>query len=215
MKEAYFKTGNIHAVAAAMLEKCNRSRFVKSIDLKHCALLLIDLQSYFTDSQSRAFLPASVAVLPELLKLSTAWKEAGLPQILSRHIDPESPKKEMESWWKNKLTASDPLSQIISPYRESDIPLIEKQHYDAFLNTHLKKQLKSSGIKQLIIAGFKTNLCCESTARSAFMHGFEVFFPVDAGCTNNRAYHEASLLNLSYGFANLLLIDDILKILNR
>ncbi len=213
MKEAYFKTGHIHAVAASMLKKCNRSRFVKPIDLKHCALLLIDLQSYFTDPQSRAFLPASVALLPLLSQLSSAWKEAGLPQILTRHIDEES--SEMESWWKNKLSASDPLSQIISPYREADIPLIVKKHYDAFLDTGLKKSLQALGIKQLIIGGFKSNLCCESTARSAFMHGFEVFFPVDASCTNNRAYHEASLLNLSYGFANLLLVKDILKILNQ
>jgi isochorismate hydrolase len=42
------------------------------------------------------------------------------------------------------------------------------------------------------------------------MHGFEVFFPVDGTATYNLAYHKASLLNLAHGFAELILIRDIL-----
>jgi len=41
-----------------------------------------------------------------------------------------------------------------------------KTRYDAFYKTELDSLLISLGIETLIISGVKTNLCCESTARS-------------------------------------------------
>ena len=46
-------------------------------------------------------------------------------------------------------------------------------------------------------------------ARAAFMHGFEVFFLVDGTATYTAAYNQASLLNLSHGFAELMLVWEI------
>ena len=58
------------------------------------------------------------------------------------------------------------------------------------------------------------NLCCESTARAAFMRGFEVFFTIDGTAANNKDFHMASLLNLSYGFAIPILTKEILALAN-
>jgi isochorismate hydrolase len=57
-----------------------------------------------------------------------------------------------------------------------------------------------------------THLCCETTARSAFMHGFETFFTVDGTATYNEAFHRAALLNLSHGFALPLTVDEVLDV---
>jgi bifunctional isochorismate lyase/aryl carrier protein len=89
--------------------------------------------------------------------------------------------------------------------------LNQKSQYDAFYQTSLEEMLHAKGVTQVVICGVMTHLCCETTARSAFIRGFEVFFPVDGTATYNLAYHKASLLNLAHGFASLVLMKDILE----
>jgi isochorismate hydrolase len=56
-----------------------------------------------------------------------------------------------------------------------------------------------------------THLCCETTARSAFMRGFEVFFTIDGTATYNEEHHWAALLNLAHGFATPVLVDEVVS----
>ena len=89
--------------------------------------------------------------------------------------------------------------------------LIQKSQYDAFYQTQLEGILRDRQVTQVVICGVMTHLCCETTARSAFMHGFEVFFPVDGTVTYRLEYHRASLLNLAHGFASIVLMKNILQ----
>jgi len=59
------------------------------------------------------------------------------------------------------------------------------------------------------VCGVMTHLCCETTARSAFIRGFKTYFTIDGTATYNEQFHMASLINLSHGFAIPVLIDDI------
>ena len=68
-------------------------------------------------------------------------------------------------------------------------------------------------MRQVVVCGVLTNLCCETTARSAFMRGFEVYFLEDGTATFSEEMHEAALLNLGYGFAILTKIDDVIRAL--
>jgi isochorismate hydrolase len=58
-----------------------------------------------------------------------------------------------------------------------------------------------------------THLCCETTARSAFVRGFEVFFTIDGTATYNQGFHLGTLVNLSHGFATPVLASEILSTL--
>ena len=80
---------------------------------------------------------------------------------------------------------------------------IIKNQYDAFYKTKLDQILKNIKIEQIVITGVITHLCCETTARSAFVHGYKVFFPIDGSATYNEDIHIASLINLGHGFANI------------
>ena len=53
--------------------------------------------------------------------------------------------------------------------READI-YVEKNRYSCFVPgaSQLERILRSHGIDSLLIAGTKTNICCETTARAAF-----------------------------------------------
>jgi isochorismate hydrolase len=59
-----------------------------------------------------------------------------------------------------------------------------------------------------------THLCCETTARSAFVQGYNVFFPIDGTATYNEEFHFATLTNLAHGFANIVLIENLLHTFN-
>ena len=86
--------------------------------------------------------------------------------------------------------------------------LFRKASMMPFIRRDLEKLLREKGVTQVVICGVMTHLCCETTARSAFMRGFEVFFPVDGTATYNLAFHRASLINLAHGFATIVLMKD-------
>lgn len=76
-------------------------------------------------------------------------------------------------------------------------------HYIPFLGTNLEETLSEMGAKEVIVTGVMTNLCCETTAREAFVRGFRVFFSTDATATSSADLHDATLKNMAYGFAYL------------
>jgi isochorismate hydrolase len=116
----------------------------------------------------------------------------------------------MNSWWKELIVETNPLSEITTAIQDEHAAVFVKAQYDAFYNTHLEQWLTGRHISQVIITGVMTHLCCETTARSAFMRGFQVFFTVDATASYNRQFHQASLLNLSHGFAVPILSEQVI-----
>lgn len=83
------------------------------------------------------------------------------------------------------------------------VVVVEKETYSAFRKTGLEELLREMGVEEVIVSGVMTNLCCETTAREAFVRGFRVFFSTDATATTSADLHEATLKNLAYGFAYL------------
>ena len=120
----------------------------------------------------------------------------------------------MSRWWRDVIERENPLSEISSALDTSSGIVIEKTQYDAFYKTDLEADLREKDVRQIVISGVMTHLCCETTARSAFMRGFDVFFLVDGTATYNEDFHRATLRNLSHGFANLVLYDEIIPSLN-
>lgn len=87
---------------------------------------------------------------------------------------------------------------------EKEDCVIPKNTYNAFYETDLGEKLKDMGVTDLVIGGVMTNLCCETTARDAFVRNFRVFFLADGTSTINEEFHLATLRNLGYGFATLM-----------
>ncbi|MCK4594746.1 isochorismatase family protein, partial [bacterium] len=85
----------------------------------------------------------------------------------------------------------------------------------AFFETPLEALLNEKQVTQLVICGVMTHLCCETTARSAFVRGFQVILPVDATATYTKELHRATLLTLSHGFAIPLLTKNLVKLVER
>lgn len=177
------------------------------------ALLVLDMQVYFLDPDSHAYIPSAPAILPVLQELIGAYRKRKLPVIFTRHVNSDQDAGMMSVWWRDLIREGSRLSQIVSDLEPGDSPVIAKSQYDAFYLTDLERMLREEGVWQVLISGVMTHLCCETTARSAFLRGFEVFTLVDGTATYNESFHRAALLNLAHGFSTLVLSGELLEAL--
>ena len=180
------------------------------LDIKKAALLVIDMQKYFCDNDGKAYVPGADILKKKIQDMVDVFSNADQPIIFTRHLDTQG--SLMEKWWKENLKEDDPQSKITKDIDKSKGQILKKQQYDAFQDTDLEKTLRKKGVEQLVICGVLTNLCCESTARSAFMKSFEVYFVTDATATYKKEMYDGTLLNLSYGFAILVKTNEVIGI---
>jgi nicotinamidase-related amidase len=215
MKTGYFTSDNLSEKAQQFLEALPSKRRLGSsgFDPDSTAFIILDMQKYFLDQSSHAFVPSAAAVLPGILKLAAAFNKRRRPVVLTRHLNTPQNSGEMAHWWADLIRTEDPASQLIPELERIEALRIQKSQYDAFYGTELETELKQMGVSQVVVAGVLTHLCCETTARGAFMRGFKVFFLVDGTATYCEDFHRATLLNLSHGFAVPVGIDHMTRIM--
>lgn len=207
-KEKYFSRDSICQKARAMIQSIKRHDLAFVPD--RSVLLILDMQKYFLSASSHAFIPSAQAIIPLIAELKEAYTAKGLPVIFTRHLNSPQNAGMMAKWWRDLLGKENPLSEIIDELDISSGMVLEKSQYDAFFETPLTDILRERGATQVVICGVMTHLCCETTARSAFVRGFEVFFTVDGTASYNERFHLATLLNLSHGFAAPVLVEELL-----
>jgi len=64
-------------------------------------------------------------------------------------------------------------------------PIIRKTYPNSFVETDLQQRLQDLGLKQLVIVGFMSHVCVNSTTRGAFNLGYKVTIAAD--CTATRS----------------------------
>lgn len=208
---------SIDRVAADMLDgvAALRARHPLALDPQRAALIVLDLQRYFADPASHAFIPSLPAIVPRVEAVAGAFVGRGRPVILTRHVDSADTDTAMRAWWQGAIHADEEESEIIEAMRVFDATILIKHSYDAFVATDLDARLRAANVKQVVICGVHAHLCCETTARSAFVRNYEVFIAVDGTATYNEAFHRASLLNLAHGFAVPVLCSEVAAALDE
>lgn len=76
---------------------------------------------------------------------------------------------------------------------EGDIIVEGKRGLDTFASTNLDFILRSKGIKTLVLGGFLTNCCVESTMRTGYEHGFDVVTLVDCVAGTSTEEHDNAI----------------------
>jgi len=74
-----------------------------------------------------------------------------------------------------------------------DIVIEGKRGLDTFASTNLDFILRSKGITTLVLGGFLTNCCVESTMRSGYENGYRVITLNDCVAATSAAEHENAL----------------------
>ncbi len=213
-KERYFSPETLEAESRAMLDSV-RSLRERHLDIAfrplRAALLVLDMQDYFLRPGSHAFIPSADAVLPNIRALVHAFNVHQRPVVFTRHVNSEEDAAGMGRWWRDLIRADSPDSRLAASLDPGPASvIIRKSQYDAFYASPLEQTLRDLDAEQVVVTGVMTHLCCETTARAAFVRGFDVFFVVDGTATYNEAFHRASLLNLAHGFAIPVLAEEIL-----
>jgi nicotinamidase-related amidase len=169
------------------------------------ALLVIDIQREYFEGALPIRHP--VGHLGNILKVMDAAKDAKIPVVVVRHHqpDPDSPifRKGSDMWQLHDEVES----------RPRDV-LIDKQLPGSFTNTPLDEFLKERNVDTVTIAGYMTQMCCDTTARQAFHRGYKVEFLRDATGTldvaNTAGSVTAEQLHDSILVAQQMFISDVI-----
>ena len=178
------------------------------VDPEHAALLVIDIQNFF----GRIVRP----ILKNLLRVIETCRQKDIPVVFTQHghIDPQSDGGILLQWWGEVILHGAMDWKFLPAIKiESKDKILPKKRYSAFYETDLESFLRSRGIRDLVISGVMTNLCCETTARDAFMRDYRVFFLIDGTATGKDEHHLATLKNLGFGFAYLATCDELVGML--
>ncbi|MGV9671422.1 MULTISPECIES: isochorismatase family cysteine hydrolase [unclassified Gordonia (in: high G+C Gram-positive bacteria)] len=76
---------------------------------------------------------------------------------------------------------------------DGDIVIEGKRGLDTFASTNIDFILRSKGIETVILGGFLTNCCVESTMRSAYENGYRVITLTDCTAATSVAEHDNAI----------------------
>lgn len=172
------------------------------------ALLVLDVQNYFFDAASPAYLESGPKVLTQINKLVSHAVKSEWTLIVTAHQAPFKPGNLMSEKWRHLPQGKecDLFPGLVASNRARRI---SKEHYSAFFKTDLEEILHRETIDRVVICGVMTHLCVDTTTRHAFMLGFRPIVASDACCSKTDAYHTAALLVLAHGFARICTTEEI------
>ncbi len=170
-------------------------------DLDRAALLVLDVQRYFAEPSSHAYLPALEAVLPNVLSLVEAFAEAGRPVVYTRHGSVPGSEGMMQRWWGDDLQRDQRRWQLVEALTHPPDLLLDKDRYSALAGTDLEAWLRRRSCEAVVICGVMTHLCCETTARHAFVQDLAPVMVADACATRDEDLHLGALRGLAHGVA--------------
>lgn len=190
-----------------------------STDPQRCALLVIDMQNAFVAEGAPFEVPEARAMVPRLERLIRFCREHGMPIIWTQsdHRPPYgglmlqkfSVIGEQRVLWQGE-PSFEMYPRMLQPQEAVSEYRLVKHKYDAFFETGLDAILRYHDTDTVIITGTATNVCCESTARAAFMRDYHVAFLSDANASFDPVMHEATLKNIDLFFGRVMTTEELL-----
>ncbi len=151
----------------------------------------------------------------KMLSLLNEFRQSGRPVVFTVHDSREKA---------SPLKLSLDSGQQIKGFEllVSDM-VIHKDVNSGFIGTSLEVQLRRAGIDRLVVAGFFTNICVETTVRMAGNLGFDTYLVEDACATTNRIgpdgtdydpdiVHKLSIASLHGEFCTAISTEDALSL---
>lgn len=185
-------------------------------------LLIVDMQNDFVNEGAIMEVSMARNLLPNMKRILDRCRNQGVPVLFTRHTlvdDFEVSPLEtaynqlLKTGGLRKNTHGVEIVDYLSPLPNE--PIISKHRYDAFYNTPLEtlvRNIKNGQIVDtIIIIGTVTSVCCESTARSAFMRDFKVALISDANGGFDEASHEATLTTISRVFGRVMTTEELIQ----
>ena len=152
--------------------------------LKGSVLVMIDLQNTYREGIMK--LDGVEPAIVEAAALLKRAREAGIPIFHIQH----------DAGAGSPYDVTGDIGAIaveVAPQHGEET--IVKNYPSAFVGTPLQDKLAATGAKDLILAGFMTHMCVNSTARSAFNLGFRPTVVAATTATRNLPGPDGSIVS--------------------
>lgn len=211
-----------------VMSRRKKYHWFTSIVREKTALVVIDMQNTFCEPGSPSEVPQSKGIVGPINDLTKSLRKLDIPIIWILHANTQvGDKSDWELFFNNVVSGEVKLRTITSlePGKQkvwkdlitSDLDItIIKNRYSALISgsSPLERTLKDLGVDTLLIAGTKTNVCCESTARDAMMLDFKVIMVEDCCAALSDDEHQATLETIIQQFGDVMTSKEVLSIIN-
>ncbi len=205
------------------------STLAEKVRPEHCAVLLVDVQNDFCAEGGAMHregrdVTLAQAMIPRLSRLLDAARAAQVQCVWIRNVYNTGPNWYLSEVWleqaKRRRKGNYTQFPVCEPGawngdfyqirpRENEV-IVTKHRYGAFEGTDLDLVLRSKGIRTVIVTGIATNVCCETTARQAFLRDYYVVFTSDCTATFTPQMHETTLANIDQFFGEVATADQVM-----
>jgi nicotinamidase-related amidase len=155
----------------------------------HAALIVIDLQKGVVG------MPAAHPVgeiVARTAQLARAFRERGLPVVLV-NVTGLAPGRTDAAKFNLAAFPADWTELVPELQQQPGDHVVSKQRVGAFIGTGLDDYLRQRGVTQIFLTGVATSAGVESTARSAYDHGYNVVLVRDAMTDRSAEAHRHSV----------------------
>ncbi len=212
-----------------VLARRGRYHWFDELDPRRTALVIIDMQELFCAPGAPAEVPGSRDIVEPINALTEQLRKIGVPVIWVLHANSQSGGRSDWELFFNYIVADDvreKTKQSLEPGHQqvwsgltvdaADTKVI-KNRYSALIpgSSSLERLLRSLDIDTVLVAGTKTNICCEATARDAMMLDFKVVMVSDCCAALSDDEHRAALENMIQQFGDVMTGDEVLERLRR
>ena len=202
-----------------------RLHLFDSLEPKKTALVVIDMQNAFVAPGAPMEVPAARAIVAPINRLAAELRKRGVTIIWISHQNAKdgrdwsgffdsfiAPGRRADA--AAALSAGSELQKLFPELavEKSDLR-VAKNRYSALIKGSLENELRQRGIDTLLIAGTKTNVCCECTARDAMMLDYKVVMLSDCTAALSDDEQRATLENVIQQFGDVMTSDEVLQIL--
>jgi ureidoacrylate peracid hydrolase len=207
-----------------VLKRRGRYHLFDRLDPARTALVVIDMQTTFCAPGGPAEVPASRDIVEPINRLTAELRGFGVPVFWVLHANSRIGGKSDWELFFNTIVADDVREKTLDSLTAAEQTVwselitapsdqvVLKNRYSALIpgSSPLERMLRGMGIDTILVAGTKTNVCCESTARDAMMLDFKVVLVEDCCAALSDDEHRSALENVIQQFGDVMTANEVL-----
>src|SRR5687767_5065948 len=214
-------------IVERVLARRGRLHLFDNLDAKKSALLVIDMQNAFVAPGAPVEVPTARGIVAPINRLAAELRRRGVTVIWVQHEN-ASDGKDWAGFYDAfmapgqrakaaaALAAGSELQKLYPGLTVENADLrVAKNRYSALIKGDLDRKLRDRGIDTLLLAGTKTNVCVECTARDAMMLDYKVVLLSDCTAALSDDEQRATLENVIQQFGDVLTAQETLALLGR
>lgn len=194
------------------------------------ALLVVDMQNTFCMPGAPGEVPLARAIVPNINRLAARLRALGVPVVWVVHANRlHQDRSDWEVFFNHVVRNPEVrrrMAESLAPERQKvwhelevapgDITVV-KNRYSALAHgaSTLERVLRNLGVDTVLVAGTKTNVCCDSTARDAMMLDFKSVLVSDCCAALSDDEHLASLETFIQQFGDVMSADEVLASMGK